>query len=58
MLTDVAETWRRAALVAFRNGTCVPGSTVNSDGTMGATAPGFDPDVRGRAPGVPRPILE
>ncbi|EFY94525.1 peptidase s41 family protein [Metarhizium robertsii ARSEF 23] len=58
MLTDVAETWRRAALVAFRNGTCVPGSTVNSDGTMGAKAPGFDPDVRGRAPGVPMPTLE
>ncbi|KID62943.1 Peptidase S41 family protein ustP [Metarhizium brunneum] len=58
MLTDVAETWRRAALVAFRNGTCVPGSTVNSDGTMGAKAPEFDPDVRGRAPGVPRPTLE
>ncbi|KID81766.1 peptidase S41 family protein [Metarhizium guizhouense ARSEF 977] len=58
MLTNVAETWRRAALVAFRNGTCVPGSTVNSDGTMGAKAPGFDPGVRGRAPGVPRPTLE
>lgn len=55
MAVDVTESWRQVAKIAFGNGTCVPGSTVNSDGTMGAKAPGFDPSVRARVPGIPVP---
>ncbi|OAQ72032.1 peptidase s41 family protein [Pochonia chlamydosporia 170] len=57
MAVDVTESWRQVAKIAFRNGTCVPGSTVNSDGTMGAKAPGFDPSVRARVPGIPVPTV-
>ncbi|UNI22368.1 hypothetical protein JDV02_008264 [Purpureocillium takamizusanense] len=57
MVLDVTEAWRQAASVAFKNGTCVPGSTVNEDGTMGATTPGFNPSVKSRGKGVPVPSL-
>ncbi|TWU70924.1 hypothetical protein ED733_001034 [Metarhizium rileyi] len=58
MILDIKESWKRVANTAFRNGPCVPGSTVNQDGTMGNTALGFDPEVRCRAPGIPRPTLK
>ncbi|KAK3190935.1 hypothetical protein K4F52_002883 [Lecanicillium sp. MT-2017a] len=58
MAVDVTESWRQAAKVAFQNGTCVSGSTVNSDGTMGTQSLPFDPSVRSKAQGVPRPVLK
>ncbi|KAM3500958.1 hypothetical protein MY10362_005953 [Beauveria mimosiformis] len=58
MVRDVTESWRQAAKVAFRNGTCVSGSTAVPDGRMGSKAPPFDPSVRGKAEGIARPTLQ
>ncbi|KGQ08056.1 hypothetical protein BBAD15_g6654 [Beauveria bassiana D1-5] len=58
MVLDVAESWRQAANIAFRNGTCVSGSTAIPDGRMSSQAPPFDPSVRGQAKGIPRPTLQ
>ncbi|KAM0738040.1 hypothetical protein ACQRIT_007516 [Beauveria bassiana] len=58
MVLDVAESWRQAANIAFRNGTCVSGSTAIPDGRMSSKAPPFDPSVRGQAKGIPRPTLQ
>lgn len=58
MMQDVSETWRQAARVAWRNGTCVAGSTVNQDGTMGAGKVALSDAVRGRAPAVPLPTAQ
>lgn len=43
MAIDVTEAWRQAAKIAFQNGTCVSGSTVNSDGTIGTQTLPYDP---------------
>ncbi|KAM0276574.1 hypothetical protein ACHAQH_006627 [Verticillium albo-atrum] len=43
MLFDVSEIWRSAADIAWGNGTCVSGSTVNDDGTIGNETVGYDP---------------
>ncbi|UNI19459.1 hypothetical protein JDV02_005641 [Purpureocillium takamizusanense] len=58
MALDVSETWRRAATVAWKNGSCVPGSTVNNDGTIGSRAVPFNSRVKSRAPGIktPKPL--
>lgn len=56
MAIDVTESWRRAAQIAFRNGTCVSGSTVSPDGRIGNKAVPFDPSVRSQREGIPRPV--
>ncbi|XWW99210.1 hypothetical protein V2A60_007219 [Cordyceps javanica] len=58
MVVDVAESWRQAAKIAFGNGTCVDGSTVDPAGLIASKAPAFDPSVRGRAQAIPRPTLK
>ncbi|KAM3504446.1 hypothetical protein MY11210_008344 [Beauveria gryllotalpidicola] len=58
MVQDVTESWRQAARIAFGNGTCVSGSTASSDGRMGSETLAFDPSVRGKAKGIPRPTLQ
>lgn len=55
MLAAMPEQWRRAADVAWNGGQCVPGSTTNSDGTMGDEPPKFDRSVRSKAKPVSNP---
>ncbi|KJZ75113.1 hypothetical protein HIM_05599 [Hirsutella minnesotensis 3608] len=57
MIVDVTETWRRAADIAWRNGTCVHGSTVEKDNTIGTKARAFDARVKTKVPGVRTPRL-
>ena len=49
MVADVTETWRRVANIAWGNGTCVPGSTTNSDGPIGSNTVAYNVSVLSRA---------
>ncbi|KAM0429617.1 hypothetical protein ACHAPT_006220 [Fusarium lateritium] len=55
MLYDPSETWRHASAVGWNGSPCVPGSTVNQDGTIGDKALKYDNRVRSRARGVQGP---
>jgi hypothetical protein len=44
MARDITAVWRAAAAAAWRGEKCVPGSTTNSDGTMGGI-PGYTEKV-------------
>ncbi|KAM0331359.1 hypothetical protein ACHAQA_003031 [Verticillium albo-atrum] len=55
MVFDVTEIWHAVANVAWGNGTCVRGSTVNDDGTIGNGTVEYDPKVRSRVPGLKNP---
>ncbi|OIW26235.1 hypothetical protein CONLIGDRAFT_646420 [Coniochaeta ligniaria NRRL 30616] len=44
-LTDITAQWRDLADVAWNSAPCAPGSSVNSDGTIGDTVLGFDEAV-------------
>ncbi|CAM1502758.1 Fc.00g075340.m01.CDS01 [Cosmosporella sp. VM-42] len=55
MTFDVSESWRQAANVAWNGGSCVVGSTVNDDGTIGDEALKYDSRVRSRVPGIKNP---
>lgn len=55
MLADPSETWRHASAVGWYGASCVSGSTVNSDGTIGDKALKYDVRVRSRARGVQGP---
>ncbi|KAJ3498907.1 hypothetical protein NLG97_g760 [Lecanicillium saksenae] len=57
MSIDVTESWRRAAQIAFGNGTCVSGSSTGAGGRIGSKTLQFDPSVRSTRDGIPRPVL-
>ncbi|KAJ4329080.1 hypothetical protein N0V84_000437 [Fusarium piperis] len=55
MLHDPSETWRHASAVGWYGASCVSGSTVNQNGTIGDKALKYDARVRSRARGVQGP---
>ena len=55
MTADIAEAWRRASQIAWNGASCVVGSTVNDDGTIGDKALEYSSNVRSSAAGITGP---
>ncbi|KAF4946671.1 hypothetical protein FSARC_14135 [Fusarium sarcochroum] len=55
MTRNVTEVWRMAADVAWKEGTCVEGSSTGQDGRIGDKALKFDPKVKSRVPAIKGP---
>ena len=49
MTMDITECWRKASQIGWHGASCVVGSSVNEDGTIGNTTLAYDSNVRSGA---------
>lgn len=55
MTFDITEAWRAASAVGWKGASCVVGSSVNSDGTIGTEVLAYDSNVRSRSYAIEGP---